>query len=167
MHSSLTNHVLEMTEWRLYKDKQDERHKEGKAALRFFSKGSILRNNGDPCDHKNDTNVQRRTQLHTSAESVDILIKLESDDRAIMVNDVRLAVPGTRHYLFSAITLNTNIHICSYLQQTITQVSSVSPNMFYVFGDLDTRLSRLMKTSINRFDNLELCWPTDRDVQFL
>lgn len=52
------------------------------------------------------SNTSKSNNL-TGTESIHVLIELESDDHAIMVDDVSLAVPGTRHHLLSAVTLNT------------------------------------------------------------
>lgn len=44
----------------------------------------------------------------TRAEGVHVLVELEAHHGAIVVNDVGLAVPGTRHHLLSAVPLQTN-----------------------------------------------------------
>lgn len=86
----------------------------------------------------------------TSAESVHVLIKLEPNDCAIMVDDVRLAVPGTRHHLFSAVTLHTHTHTRVY-----NELSYSSRQLFIVCYVIETRDTRVSHRT------------TDRDVQFL
>lgn len=44
----------------------------------------------------------------TSAEGVDVLIKLEAHHSSIVVNNVGLTVPGARHHLLPAIPLEIN-----------------------------------------------------------
>lgn len=44
----------------------------------------------------------------TRTEGVDVLVKLEPHYRPVVVDDVGLAVPGARHHLLSAVTLQGN-----------------------------------------------------------
>lgn len=77
----------------------------------------------------------------TRAEGVHVLVELEAHHWAIVVNDVGLAVPGTRHHLLSAVSLHTNTgkwetcillimnteiqQLCSYYLTTLLQSYSV------------------------------------------
>lgn len=47
----------------------------------------------------------------TCAEGVDVLVKLEAHDRAVVVDDVGLAIPGARHHLLPAIPLQADAHV--------------------------------------------------------
>lgn len=44
----------------------------------------------------------------TGTEGVDVLIELEPHDCPIVVDDVRLTIPGARHHLLSAVSLEAN-----------------------------------------------------------
>lgn len=60
----------------------------------------------------------------TRAEGVDILVKLEPNDRTIVVNDVGLAIPGARDHLLSAVSLQTNtgtFEMCILLTVTVSE----------------------------------------------
>lgn len=46
----------------------------------------------------------------TCTESVDVLIKLEADDRPVVVDDVGLTVPGAGDHLLSAVALDAIEH---------------------------------------------------------
>lgn len=56
-------------------------------------------------------NEHRRDICVTCAESVDVLVKLKAHDRAVVVNDVGLAVPGARHHLLPAVPLHADAHV--------------------------------------------------------
>lgn len=43
--------------------------------------------------------------VEACTESPDVLIHLEADDSAVVIDDVRLSVPGTRNHLLVAIAL--------------------------------------------------------------
>lgn len=59
----------------------------------------------------------------TGTEGVDVLIELEPHDCPIVVDDVGLTVPGTRHHLLSAVTLVSN-HKSLFLKLYIKQKTS-------------------------------------------
>lgn len=44
----------------------------------------------------------------TRAEGVDVLVELEAHRGPVVVDDVCLTVPGTRHHLLSAVSLATH-----------------------------------------------------------
>lgn len=52
----------------------------------------------------------------TCTEGVDVLVKLEAHDGAVVVDDVGLAVPGARHHLLPAVSLQAHARTHTYTQ---------------------------------------------------